>query len=86
MSAVVTQAASGQSEYAKFDAQMGFFDTFSDGRKITLNVEAQVIPRRAANAVFLLLLVSPGAKDAALWSTLREIGAQAVSVMTAKSD
>ena len=41
---------------------------------IKLNVEAQVVPRPAAKQTCLILPVSPGAKDAPVWQTLREIG------------
>ena len=73
MKAVVNPAPGKNS----FTAQVVFFDTFSDGRKITLNVEAQMVPRPATKQVLLLLLVSPGAKDAPVWQTLREIGRKA---------
>jgi|GEM_PF-628360 len=58
----------------RFDAQVDFFDSFSDGRKITLNVEVQVLPLPARKQTCVILLVSPGAKDSAVWRTLIEIG------------
>jgi hypothetical protein len=74
MKAEVKQAKAKNS----FTAQIFFFDTFSDGRKITLNVEAQVVPRPVSKQTLLLLLVSPSAKDAPVWQILREIGRKQV--------
>lgn len=74
MRAVVNPAPSGPEAKKRFAAQVIFFDCFSDGRKISLNVEALVIPRPASKQTCLILLVSPGSKDAPVWQTLREIG------------
>ena len=60
-----------------FTAEVVFFDSFSDGRKITLNVEAEVFDRPAAKKTFMILLVSPSAKDEKPWKGLREIGRKA---------
>ena len=73
MKAVVNPAPGAEAK-SRFDAQVDFFDSFSDGRKITLNVEAQVIAPPAAKKTCLLLLVSPSAKESAVWQTLRAIG------------
>ena len=77
MRAVVNPAPSGPDAKNRFVAQVVFFDSFSDGRKITLNVEARVIPLPATKRTCLILLVSPSAKDTAVWPTLREIGEKA---------
>jgi hypothetical protein len=74
MRAVVNPAPPGPDAKNRFVAQVVFFDSFSDGRKITLNVEAQVVPRPASKQTCLILLVSPSFKDAPVWQTLREIG------------
>jgi hypothetical protein len=63
----------------RFDAQVVFFDSFSDGRKVTLHVEAQVIGQPSANRACLILLVSPSAKESDVWPSLREIGKKAAS-------
>ncbi|MEP6670493.1 MAG: hypothetical protein ABJF10_15140, partial [Chthoniobacter sp.] len=55
----------------RFDADIVFFDSFSDGRKITLHVEAQVIPQPATNRTCLILLVSPSARESDVWPPLR---------------
>ena len=62
-----------------------FFDSFNDGRKITLNVEAQTIPLSAKKQTGLILLVSPNAKDSAAWQTLRDIGRKTAASLRADS-
>jgi hypothetical protein len=62
----------------KFNADMVFFDSFSAGRKVTLHIEAETIARPAMKRNFLILLVSPAAKDTDIWKNLREIGKKAV--------
>lgn len=79
MHAVVTAGESTN----RFDARVDFFDSFSDGRKITLNVEAQVIPLPAKKQTFLFLLVSPSPKDSAAWETLRDIGGKTLQGLSA---
>lgn len=74
MRAVVNPVPPGPDTRKRFVAQVVFFDSFSDGRKISLNVEALVIPRPASKQTCLILLVSPSSKDAAAWQTLHEIG------------
>ncbi|OHE78662.1 MAG: hypothetical protein A2107_15070 [Verrucomicrobia bacterium GWF2_62_7] len=74
MRAVVNSAPPGPDAKQRFAAQVVFFDSFTDGRKISLNVEALVIPRPTSKQTCLILLVSPSPKNAAVWQTLREIG------------
>ena len=73
----VVNPVSGSDAKNRFSAQVVFFDSFSDGRKVTLNVEAAVIPRPAKKQVCLILLVSPSAEDSDVWPTLRDIGKKA---------
>jgi hypothetical protein len=68
MLAEVATAGSG-----RLTAAMVFFDSFTDGRKITLNIEARVFPQTAAKRTILLLLISSQPKAHAVWTTLREI-------------
>jgi hypothetical protein len=63
----------------RFHADLVFFDSFTDGRKITLHLDAQVMPRPDAKKNYLILLVSPAAKDSKTWEMLREIGKKAVA-------
>jgi hypothetical protein len=77
MLATVTPAQ-GPDHGDRFAGQMIFFDSFTDGRKVTLNVEAQVIDRPATKQTFLILLISPSPTDSAVWKDLREIGRKAV--------
>ncbi|MBI3879353.1 MAG: hypothetical protein HY301_04730 [Verrucomicrobia bacterium] len=74
MVADVTAADAG-----RFNGRVVFFDTFTDGRKITLNVEARTFPMLAKKQTCLLLLVSPSAKESAVWTTLREVGKKAAA-------
>lgn len=77
MRAVVNPAPPGPDAKRRFVGEVVFFDSFSDGRKITLHVETLVIPRPALKQTCLIMLVSPSSKDAAAWQTLREIGSKA---------
>lgn len=58
----------------RYNAKVTFLDSFTDGRKITLNIEARVVPQHAAKKTDLVLLVSPQSKNNAVWQTLDEIG------------
>jgi hypothetical protein len=77
--ATVTPRTNSSLMEQRFDAELVFFDAFTDGRKITLRLDAQVIPRSEAKKNYLILLVSPAAKDSATWETLRQIGTKAVA-------
>ena len=77
MKAVVTPSPPSPDAKKRFVAEVVFFDSFSDGRKINLHVEAVVVPRAASKQTCLIMLVSPSAKDAAAWQALREIGSKA---------
>jgi hypothetical protein len=75
VSSPATQAKTEQ----RFDADLAFFDSFTDGHKVSLHLDARIIPRPDAKKQYLILLVSPAAKDSATWDKLREIGKQAAS-------
>jgi hypothetical protein len=77
MKAVVNPALPGPDAKQCFAAEVVFFDSFTDGRKISLNVEALVVPRPASKQTCLIMLISPSAKDAAVWQTLRDISRKA---------
>ena len=57
----------------RLSGQVTFFDTFNDGRKITLHFEGRIVPRPEAKKTGLVLLISPQPKDNAVWQTLHEI-------------
>jgi len=57
----------------RLNGKVIFFDTFNDGRKITLNFEGRIVPRPDAKKTGLVLLISPQPKDNGVWKTLREI-------------
>lgn len=79
MKAMVKPAPPGPDAKKRFAAEIVFFDSFTDGRKINLHVEALVVPRTATKQTCLIMLVSPSSKEAAVWHTLREIGTKAAS-------
>jgi hypothetical protein len=79
--ATVTPQAASSSKEQRFDADLVFFDSFIDGRKITLHLDAQIIPRPGAKKNYMILLVSPAAKDSAAWDKLREVGKQAAAAL-----
>ncbi|MFA6560883.1 MAG: hypothetical protein WCV00_03120 [Verrucomicrobiia bacterium] len=85
MKAVVNPTPPGPEGKKRFVAEVVFFDSFTDGRKINLHVEALVIPRPASKQTCLIMLVSPASKDAAAWQTLREIGSKAARNALGKS-
>jgi hypothetical protein len=74
MKAMVNPAPPDPDAKKRFTAQVIFFDSFTDGRKITLNVEAVVVPWPTSKQTCLIMMVSPSAKSAAVWQTLRAIG------------
>ena len=71
MTAEVMPAASGGKD--RYNAKVIFFDSFTDGRKITLNIEAHVTPRPASGKSYLTLLISTQPHDNAIWEKLRGI-------------
>lgn len=77
MKAVISPATPDETD--RFLAEVGFFDPFTDGRHITLHVEASQQPVPSENKTGLLLLVSPSAKDSDIWTNLRQIGEKAES-------
>jgi hypothetical protein len=70
MKAEVASMQSGEG----YTAKVVFFDTFNDGRKLILNLEAHVISRPGSKKTYMTFLVSPQGRDAAVWRTLHEIG------------
>ena len=78
MVATVTEAKTpDQQARQKFNASMVLFDPFHDGQKVTLNIEAVVVPRPATKQTCLILMVSPSATDSEVWKNLRILGGQA---------
>jgi hypothetical protein len=78
MQATVTPVFSSDSSN-QYSAQVIFIDSFTDGRKVTLNVEAQSIARPATKQAALILLISPSAVDSNAWKNLREVGKKAAT-------
>ena len=73
MAADVAAVHAGKGAKDRYTATIPFFDTFNDGRKITLTLEGHVVTRPASGKSYLVLLVSPQPKDAGIWQTLRQI-------------
>jgi len=78
MGATITAVPPGADSFKRYTADVTFFDSFSDGRKVILHVEAQVVPQSTEKKTCVLLQVSPAAKDTEIWKTLRTIGAKSV--------
>jgi hypothetical protein len=68
---MIADVAPAASDKNRRTARVTFIDTFTDGRKTTLNIEARVVP--GSKKTGLVLLISPQPKDNAVWQTLREI-------------
>lgn len=74
--AEVAPMRSGSDAGNRYTAKVTFFDTFNDGRKTILNLEARVVPRPASKKTYLSFLISTQPRDAAVWGTLRAIEEQ----------
>jgi hypothetical protein len=73
---MIAEIAPAQGDKTRRHAKVTFIDTFTDGRKITLNIEAHIVAKPAAKKTGLILLVSPQPKDHAVWQKLHEIDAK----------
>jgi HEAT repeat protein len=75
-SQIAAQIAPAQTQpktNARCQGTVAIIDTFTDGRKTTLNVEADILPQEALKKTYVLLLLSPQARDSKIWKTLRGI-------------
>lgn len=72
--AEVKSVTSEFSGLSRFTAKLPFFDTFNDGRKVLLNLEISVLPNADAAKTLVVLLISPQAAEAQVWSELRNMG------------
>jgi len=57
----------------QFSAKVPFIDTFTDGRRILLNLEIDVRLQPETKKTQIILLISPQATDTAIWKQLREL-------------
>jgi hypothetical protein len=73
MNAEVVPMPSGEDARNRYTGKVSFFDTFNDGRKLMLNVEAHVISRTGSKKTYISLLVSPQGRDSGVWQRLRGI-------------
>ena len=62
--------------YQNYNAQIVFFDVFTNGQKIILNLELEVILISNENKLYILALVSPQEKQADIWNELHDIRTQ----------
>jgi hypothetical protein len=76
---IATVKPAGPDAKDRFLGTVVFFDSFNDGRRITLNFEARVITQPLLKRSVLLLLVSPSPKESAAWQALREVGQKAAA-------
>lgn len=60
----------------RFIAGVTFLDSFTDGRKVELNLEVRVTARLASGKTGCVLLISPLGLDEKIWNRLREIGSK----------
>ena len=67
---------------ARCQGTVAIIDTFTDGRKTTLNVEADVLPQEALKKTHVLLLLSPRTRDSKIWKTLRGIRDKTIASST----
>jgi len=58
---------------SRYQGKVAIIDTFSDGRKTSLNVEADVLPQPALKKTCIILLLSPQPQDSDTWKNLRAI-------------
>jgi hypothetical protein len=56
-----------------FIATVNFFDTFSNGRKITLYMEIEITAKLSSNKTYMTVLICPGKDNKVIWDKLHEI-------------
>jgi len=62
-----------KSKIQTYWAQANFFDVFTNGQEVELNLELEVVKRLTDNKLYLLALVSPHKKESKIWKDLYEI-------------
>lgn len=60
-------------EITACNATVNFFDTFTNGKEIVLNMELELFRNQADKKIYLLALVSPFSKDSEVWKNLHKI-------------
>lgn len=74
MNAQVTELKNNNHTLKLFDAEIPFFDTFSNGQKIQLTMEISTSFSKAKNRTYMTVLVSAAEKSKTeVWNKLREI-------------
>jgi len=56
-----------------YHSKILFFDVFTNGQEVLLNMEIEIIPKDDGNGSYMLALVSPQAKDIEVWDALKKI-------------
>jgi hypothetical protein len=62
----------GKGRAAHYTAQLTFFDAFTNGQKITLNMDLELTVDKTMKKTYLLALVSPQAKEHDIWKLMYE--------------
>ncbi|MFP2997666.1 hypothetical protein ABN763_17245 [Spongiivirga sp. MCCC 1A20706] len=57
----------------KYDANVVFFDTFNDGRRLLLKMDIEVISNKKENKSHIIALVSPKSKPDLVWTRLEKV-------------
>lgn len=58
------------SQTISYSVLINFFDPFTDGQNILLNMELEVIPNKQTKGVYVLSIVSPQSKESVVWKEL----------------
>ncbi|UII81721.1 hypothetical protein [Flagellimonas sp. CMM7] len=58
------------SQAKSYSVQIDFFDPFTNGQKILLNMELEVIPDKQTKGVHILSIVSPQSNESVVWKEL----------------
>lgn len=57
----------------RYKSIVNFFDSFTDGREIVLNMELEVFENHQENSCYILALVSPHKKNSKVWKEMYQI-------------
>jgi hypothetical protein len=63
----------GTTPYPLYDVDLTIVDPFTDGKKLDLNMEIQVIPWKPEKGICLFCIASPKAKETGVWKKLCSI-------------
>lgn len=61
------------SQTKSYSVLINFFDPFTNGQNILLNMELEVIPNKQTKGVYVLSIVSPQSKESVVWKELYRV-------------